>query len=109
MDGLETLLRIRERIPDVPVIMLTGLNDAETAVRALRAGAADYLTKPFELKRLFDLLQGFRREKKEEPATKPVTATGSLGKGTASLKSCSRSCSTSCKIASSSGSAETSC
>ena len=89
MDGLETLLRIRERIPDVPVIMLTGLNDAETAVRALRAGAADYLTKPFELKRLFDLLQGFRREKKEESATKPVTATGSLGKGTASLKSSS--------------------
>lgn len=65
MDGLATLIQLRERYPDLPVIMLTGLNDAETAVKALRAGAADYLTKPFELKRLFDLLRELRREKKE--------------------------------------------
>src|SRR5688572_2315448 len=57
MNGLQTLVRIREKSPHVPVIMLTGLNDAETAVQALRAGADDYLTKPFELKRLFDLLR----------------------------------------------------
>ncbi len=57
MDGIETLTKLRERFPALPVIMLTGLNDAETAVKALRAGAADYLTKPFELKRLFDLLR----------------------------------------------------
>ncbi|MEK7952618.1 sigma-54-dependent transcriptional regulator [Luteolibacter soli] len=60
IDGLQTLERLRAAQPDLPVIMLTGLNDAETAVRALRAGAADYLTKPFELKRLFDLLRQIR-------------------------------------------------
>lgn len=61
MDGIRVLERIRETRPGLPVIMLTGFNDAETAVKALRAGAADYLTKPFELKRLFDLLRQARR------------------------------------------------
>src|SRR5687768_12925145 len=72
MDGIEVLSRIRERFPHLPVIMLTGLNDAETAVKALRAGAADYLTKPFELKRLFDLLREIRRDRSNTPtATLP--------------------------------------
>jgi two-component system response regulator HydG len=68
MNGLQTLVQIREQSPSVPVIMLTGLNDAETAVQALRAGAHDYLTKPFELKRLFDLLRQARFTQKEAPA-----------------------------------------
>ena len=69
MNGLQTLAKIREKSSDLPVIMLTGLNDAETAVQALRAGADDYLTKPFELKRLFDLLRQARinRKKPSEP------------------------------------------
>jgi len=70
MDGLQVLSRIRESCPDVPVVMLTGLNDAETAVQALRAGATDYVTKPFELKRLFDLL---REARENRPASQPVT------------------------------------
>ncbi|MES2659148.1 MAG: sigma-54 dependent transcriptional regulator [Verrucomicrobiota bacterium] len=68
MNGLQTLLKIREKFPAVPVIMLTGLNDAETAVQALRAGADDYLTKPFELKRLFDLLRQARLARRKAPA-----------------------------------------
>jgi DNA-binding NtrC family response regulator len=74
IDGLQTLERLRSAQPDLPVIMLTGLNDAETAVRALRAGAADYLTKPFELKRLFDLLRQIRLERSEPVVA--VTAGG---------------------------------
>ncbi len=90
MDGLETLLRMRERIPDLPVIMLTGLNDAETAVRALRAGAADYLTKPFELKRLFDLLREVRKEKRDVPSPEPTaTLPGSAVKRGKALRSSS--------------------
>jgi DNA-binding NtrC family response regulator len=68
MNGIQTLVRIRHLFPSLPVIMLTGLNEAETAVQALRAGAADYLTKPFELKRLFDLLEQARQARKIEPA-----------------------------------------
>lgn len=69
MDGIKTLMRIREKYENLPVIMLTGFNDAETAVQALKAGADDYLTKPFELKRLFDLL---RKAKNQPP--KPLAA-----------------------------------
>ncbi len=81
MDGLQTLIHIREFSTTLPVIMLTGLNDAETAVQALRAGANDYLTKPFELKRLFDLLRTARMAKKNAPP-----ATSSLGKVTRPTK-----------------------
>ena len=67
MDGIQTLVRIRGKFPTLPVVMLTGLNDAETAVQALRAGADDYLTKPFELKRLFDLLWQAKTARKQAP------------------------------------------
>jgi DNA-binding NtrC family response regulator len=55
-DGIRSLSAMREKAPEVPVVMLTGLNDAETAVRALKAGADDYLTKPFDLERLFSVI-----------------------------------------------------
>ena len=64
-DGIQALGHLRKIRPDVPVIMLTGLNDAETAVRALRAGANDYLTKPFELERLFSVIQGACRAQRQ--------------------------------------------
>lgn len=47
-DGLETLARVNEVGPDVPVVILTGLNDTEVGVRAVNAGAQDYLIKSFE-------------------------------------------------------------
>jgi DNA-binding NtrC family response regulator len=68
MNGMQTLGKIRQLFPALPVIMLTGFNDAETAVQALRAGAVDYLTKPFELKRLFNLLGQSRQARKNQPA-----------------------------------------
>ena len=90
VEGMEMLSRIRERFPDLPVIMLTGLNDAETAVKALRAGAADYLTKPFELKRLFDILRDIRRQRREAPAPAPTaTLPGSSVKESKALTSAS--------------------
>lgn len=61
MNGMEILARLLKASPGLPVIMLTGLNDAETAVSAIKAGAKDYLTKPFELRRLFDILYRVRR------------------------------------------------
>jgi len=48
-DGLELLERIRRRRPDLPVIMMTGFSNVETAVRAMHLGAYDYVSKPFDL------------------------------------------------------------
>ncbi len=80
MNGSEMLVEMQRRFPGLPVIMLTGLNDARTAVDAVRAGAVDYLTKPFELKRLFELLQAARQEARSVPAatagTSPAEGSG---------------------------------
>lgn len=46
MDGMEVLGRIKERMPETEVIMSTGHADMELAIRSLRMGAADFLTKP---------------------------------------------------------------
>ena len=51
VDGLELLGKIRE-IRDVPVIMVTGHGDIETAVTSLKSGAFDFITKPLDLNRL---------------------------------------------------------
>lgn len=65
-DGIRILARLRRKFPEVPVVMLTGWNDAETAVRALRAGADDYITKPFELERLFGVIQDACRSRRQQ-------------------------------------------
>lgn len=48
MTGMEVLQRVKETHPDVDVIMITGLNQIETAVEAMKLGAFDYLPKPFD-------------------------------------------------------------
>jgi CheY-like chemotaxis protein len=45
MDGLELVRQVRERFPHVPVVLMTGTGSEQTAVAALKAGAADYVTK----------------------------------------------------------------
>ncbi len=48
MDGIEVLRRVKEARPDVDIIMVTGLHEIGTAVKAMKLGAFDYLPKPFE-------------------------------------------------------------
>jgi len=43
--GMETLERLRSAVPDVPIIVYTGIDDGQTAARALRGGAQDYVVK----------------------------------------------------------------
>ncbi|MDX6587090.1 MAG: hypothetical protein QOI31_1563 [Solirubrobacterales bacterium] len=45
VSGLDGIDQLRERFPDLPIIILTGLNDEEVALEALGAGAQDYLVK----------------------------------------------------------------
>ncbi|MDD3937318.1 sigma-54 dependent transcriptional regulator [Rhodoferax sp.] len=48
IDGLEVLQHVKERHPTVDVIMMTGLSEIQTAVKAMKLGAFDYLSKPFD-------------------------------------------------------------
>src|SRR5947209_13772632 len=52
MDGLALLERTKERIPDMPVIMVTAVHDISVALGSIRNGAYDYLLKPFEREQL---------------------------------------------------------
>ena len=64
MDGLELLRVLRERQPALAAIVMTAYGSVETAVEALRLGAADFLTKPFkvaELRRAVSRVLGARR------------------------------------------------
>ena len=48
IDGIETMVRIKEKIPEVTVIILTAYGSIPLAVEAMKKGAYDYLTKPFD-------------------------------------------------------------
>jgi DNA-binding NtrC family response regulator len=52
MDGLTLLKTIRDEDARIPVIMLTGTKTVKTAVEAMKLGAADYLSKPFDVEEL---------------------------------------------------------
>lgn len=62
MDGLEVQAALADRGVDMPVIILTGHGDIPMAVAAMRAGAIDFLEKPFEKAALLSSVeQGFRQ------------------------------------------------
>ncbi len=52
MDGMEAFLKIREIAPDLPVIFLTAYGSSDIAIKAMKKGAYDYLTKPFDIEEL---------------------------------------------------------
>lgn len=52
MDGIEVLVKIAEQSADIPVVMISGHGNIDTAVEAIKKGAYDFLEKPLDLNRL---------------------------------------------------------
>ncbi len=52
MDGIEILRELKKSVPELPVVMISGHGNIETAVSAIRLGAYDFIEKPFETDRL---------------------------------------------------------
>jgi two-component system nitrogen regulation response regulator NtrX len=52
LDGLDVLLKVKRQHPDLPVIIISGHGNIETAVTAIKRGAYDYIEKPFKADRL---------------------------------------------------------
>ncbi|NNF51008.1 MAG: sigma-54-dependent Fis family transcriptional regulator [Gammaproteobacteria bacterium] len=84
MDGHALLCRIRERHPDMPVLLMTGHGSIERAVRAMRDGASDYLVKPFEISELLTRIERLSAPRTlddglvaEDPLTQSVLALAS--------------------------------
>ncbi len=57
LDGLEVLTLIKRQHPDLPVVIISGHGNIETAVQAIRRGAYDYIEKPFKADRLILVTQ----------------------------------------------------
>ena len=57
MDGMTVLKEVKRLNPEIGIIMMTAHGTVETAVRAMKAGAADYITKPVELDELVILIE----------------------------------------------------
>src|SRR5499427_6431862 len=82
-DGLSFLQWMREQGNDVPVLMLSALDTAKTAVEALQLGAADYLVKGFELdelrQRVANLLKLVSLEKENDALRSRIAQEGQFG------------------------------
>ncbi len=57
LDGLQLLDVFQSQHPDMPVVMISGHGNVETAVSAIRRGAYDYIEKPFKIDRLLHITQ----------------------------------------------------
>ncbi len=57
MDGIEVLEKLQQKQSDVPVVMISGHGNIETAVEAIKKGAFDYISKPLDLNRLLITLR----------------------------------------------------
>ena len=57
LNGRDLLAQIKQEFPEIPVLIVTGVDDIGTAVECMRLGASDYLVKPVEKSRLVSSLQ----------------------------------------------------
>jgi CheY-like chemotaxis protein len=76
MSGMDLIAKVKERAPDLPIVILSGFGDMDDVIKAMRAGVADYLKKPFSID---EVLEVVKREMKhgQSRATAPTAAPAS--------------------------------
>jgi two-component system response regulator HydG len=79
ISGIETLRRVRQEQPTLPVLLVTAFADIRSAVAAMRDGAVNYLAKPIDLDELFASVQ-FATNRRSTAAA-PATPAGNLPAG----------------------------
>jgi two-component system OmpR family response regulator len=78
-DGFTLAQEMRELIPDIPLLFLTGATLKEERIKGLSLGADDYITKPFSLEELYLRLQNIMRrvgQQRQSVAAQPIFAVG---------------------------------
>ena len=74
--GLDLLTAIKQRLPNLPVIIMTAFSDLDSAVSAFSSGAFEYLPKPFDLPKAIELIRRAVDEgKRDEVAEEQITET----------------------------------
>jgi len=77
LSGLDVLRAVKGRQPGTPVVLITGMPSVDSAVFGLRNQAFDYLTKPFSVEDVHQLLQRVREERRSRAQTVAATAPSS--------------------------------
>src|SRR6201988_5509173 len=73
--GLDLLARVKERLPGLPVIVMTAYSDLDSAVSAFQGGAFEYLPKPFDLPKAIELIRrAVEESQREEVAEQSMAA-----------------------------------
>ncbi|MGC4365172.1 nitrogen regulation protein NR(I) [Hydrogenophaga sp. R2] len=73
--GLELLEKVKERLPGLPVIIMTAFSDLDSAVSAFQGGAFEYLPKPFDLPKAVELIRrAVEESQREEVAEERMSA-----------------------------------
>src|SRR4051812_35983675 len=75
MDGLATLTRLQERRVDAPVVMISGHGNIESAVRAIKMGAFDFVEKPLSLDKTVLVVGNAVRQRRLEAENRELRAT----------------------------------
>jgi two-component system nitrogen regulation response regulator NtrX len=63
MDGVEVLEKVKKIKPEIPIVMISGHGDLDTAVNTMRLGAFDYISKPPDLNRLLNTVRNALEKK----------------------------------------------
>ena len=77
-DGLALLEEIRKDTPLLPVIMVTAYGDSDRTIRAMKSGAFEYVTKPFELDALLATIARAVQVRPPAQLPPPAASTGTL-------------------------------
>src|SRR5258706_4369187 len=75
MDGLATLAKLQQRRVDAPVIMISGHGNIESAVRAIKMGAFDFIEKPLSLQQTVLVVSNAVRQRRLEAENRELRAT----------------------------------
>jgi two-component system nitrogen regulation response regulator NtrX len=75
MDGLATLAKLRDRRVDLPVVMISGHGNIESAVRAIKLGAYDFVEKPLSLEKTVLVVGNAVRQRRLEAENRALRAT----------------------------------
>src|SRR5574343_1436750 len=72
--GLDLLGQVKQRLPGLPVIIMTAYSDLDSAVSAFQGGAFEYLPKPFDLPRAVELIRRAQEESQREAGEQEAAA-----------------------------------
>ena len=71
-DGIELMTEFKESHPTIPVILMTGYSDVNTAVKAIKKGASDYISKPFNPEEVLLVISNALHTSSENPIKNKV-------------------------------------